>query len=238
LNRHENETPILRLTDGIWFDSGPVVWSIESLRLYQGQGVALIPDGPDPPIDPSGRLARILATLSTPEQGTVEILDENVNKLSYRDVQRLRVRLGFVQGYGGLLSNRTIRDNIALPVSVHGNLSIADEASRIDRCLDEFALDNVANLLPHNVDGATRWRACLARAMVLRPRWLVLEGIGDWEMDRGRGTAWSRFRDYRKTVDAAVAICLSRRNPEFEEWFGDEGGEIIKYSRLHDKGIA
>ena len=86
MNRHENETPILRLTDGIWLDTGPVVWSIESLRIYQGQGVALIPDGPDPPIDPSGRLARILASLSTPEQGTVEILDENVNKLSYRDV--------------------------------------------------------------------------------------------------------------------------------------------------------
>ena len=235
MNRRDNETPILRLTDGIWFDAGPVSWSIESMRLYEGQGVALIPDGPDPDIDPSGRLARILVSLSSPEKGTVEILGENVNKLSYRDVQRLRVRLGFVQGYGGLLSNRTIRENIALPVSVHGNLSIEDEESHIDHCLVGFALDNVANMFPHNVDGATRWRACLARAMVLRPRWLVLEGIGDWEMDRGRGTAWSRFRDYRKTVDAAVVICLSRRKPEIEDWFGDEGGKIIRYSHMQDK---
>ncbi len=176
MNQNDNATPILRLTDGIWFDTGPVTWSIESMRLYERQGVAFVPSGPDPAIDPSGRLARILVSLSTPEQGTVEILDENVNKLSYREVQRLRARLGFVQGYGGLLSNRTIRENIALPVSVHGNLSIEDEEIRIDRYLDEFALDNVANMFPHNVDGATRWRVCLARAMVLRPRWLVLEG--------------------------------------------------------------
>ena len=225
----EERGPVLRLTDGILFEAGPYSWRVEPLRIRLGEWVAFVPRGPDPVVDPAGPLARILASLMRPSRGTVEIDEKDVYRLAYRDVQRLRADLGFVQGYGGLLSNRTIRDIVALPLSVHGKLSMAEETRRVVDFLEVFALDQVGDLKPHDVDGATRWRACLARSLILSPRWVVMEGIGDWEMDRGRGVAWGRFREYRARKSSSGAICLSRKNPEFEAWFQSEGGIVVEY---------
>ena len=223
------ETPMLRLTDGLRFAAAPFSWTIDPLRVEPGQWVALVPGREEPVVDPAGVLSRILATLREPERGCVELLGLDVYRLDYLPRQRLRARIGFVQGYGGLLSNRTLRGNIALPVSVHGDLSADEEDARVADCLEHFALEPVCGMYPHEVDGATRWRACLARAMVLTPGWLVLEGIGDWEMDRGRGVAWTNIAHYRSRGDSAAAICLSRQNPAFEAWFQEQGGRVVRY---------
>jgi len=221
--------PILRLTDGIWFESGPHGWAIPPFRLGPGEWAALAPAGSDSVVDPSGPLARSLATLAPPSRGAVELLGRDVYKIPYLDLQHLRARLGFVQGYGGLLSNRTLRENIALPVSVHGGRSYIEEESYIDRVLGAYGLSPVAGLRPSDVDGATRWRACVARALVLEPAFVVLEGIGDWEMDRGSGVTWSRLREYRVRGTSAAVICLARQNPAFEAWFRGEGGATVPY---------
>lgn len=228
--------PILRLTDGLWFGAGPVRWSLDPLRVAAGSWVALVPGGDEPVVDPAGPLARILATLMDPMRGTVELMGHEVSKIEYRDKQMLRARLGFVQGYGGLLSNRTMRENIALPVSIHGGYTVAEEDQLVDDTLYGFALDLVSDRRPHEVDGATRWRTCVARALVLRPEWVVLEGIGDWEVDRGRGVAWTRFHEFHRRGKSAAAICLSRQNPAFEAWFEDQGGEVVRYfAKVRDR---
>jgi peptide/nickel transport system ATP-binding protein len=224
--------PVLRLTDGLHFRAGPFTWGVEPLRVEAGRWVALVPGREEPVVDPAGMLARILATLSEPERGCVELLGQDVYRLEYMPKQSLRARIGFVQGYGGLLSNRTLRENIALPLSVHGGLDHDEEEARIEDTVRRFALGAVAGVRPHEVDGATRWRACVARALVLSPGWLVLEGIGDWEMDRGRGVAWTNIDDYRRRGDSAAAICLSRQNPEFEAWFREQGGQVVRYERV------
>jgi predicted ABC-type transport system involved in lysophospholipase L1 biosynthesis ATPase subunit len=227
-----DQEPILRLTDGLWFDAGPVRWSLEPLRVEPGSWVALVPDGEDPVVDPAGPLARILTTLLEPTRGAVELLGHDVARLEYRHKQTLRSRLGFVQGYGGLLSNRTLAENIGLPVSIHSGYTVAEEHQLVEDTLFGFALDTVGDRRPHEVDGATRWRACVARALVLKPEWVVLEGIGDWEMDRGRGVAWTRFREFQRRGQSAAAICLSRQNPAFEAWFEEHGGTVVRYVAL------
>jgi hypothetical protein len=60
-----------------------------------------------------------------------------------------------------------------------------------------------------------------------------MEGIGNWEMDRGRSTAWKALMDRRHTSGMAVAVCLPRQNPGFETWFEKHGGTIVRYGRIH-----
>jgi len=130
-----------------------------------------------------------------------------------------------------LLSARTIRENVALPVAIHGKLSAEAEARHVSSILQEFGLGSVADKRPHDMDGATRWRACLARSVILEPQWLVLEGLGNWEMDGGRGTGWSRLMARLQNGMTACVICLPRENPGFEGWFADHGGQIVRYNR-------
>jgi predicted ABC-type transport system involved in lysophospholipase L1 biosynthesis ATPase subunit len=221
--------PVLRLTDGLRFFAGPFAWSVPPLRVEAGRWVALVPGREEPVVDPAGALARILVTLREPERGCVELLGHDVYRMDYLPRQRLRARIGFVQGYGGLLSNRTLRENVALPVSVHGGLDDDEEEARVGDLLERFGLEAVAGVRPHEVDGATRWRTCLARALALAPGWLVIEGIGDWEVDRGRGLSWTNLVDYRASGASAAAVCLSRQNGAFEAWFQEQGGQVVAY---------
>ncbi|MDJ0765073.1 MAG: ATP-binding cassette domain-containing protein [Myxococcota bacterium] len=222
---------ILKLVDGIWFDVGPDAWSIGSTKVFSGEWVAFVPDQKEAALDPSGPLAWILATMSEPLRGTVELLGEDIYRRDDRTRLRMRARIGFVHSYGGLISNRTVRENIALPVSIHAGLSARDEARQVTETLDTFGLTRVANLKPHEMDGSTRWRACLARALVLNPDWLVLEGIGNWEMDQGRGIGWTALRQRQETHPMATAICLPCPNPGFETWFAAHRGQIVRYNK-------
>jgi ABC-type ATPase involved in cell division len=169
--------------------------------------------------------------MAEPLRGVVRLFGQEIYRLDYRIRQRMRAQIGFVHGYGGLLSNRSIRDNIALPASVHGGLTAVDEEALVNRTLNDFALDRVGGLLPHDVDGGTRWRACLARALVLSPRWLVLEGLGNWEMDRGRGKGWTQLLARHRLGQMATVICLPRKNPGFQTWFAEHEGKIVHYAR-------
>ncbi len=119
-----------------------------------------------------------------------------------------------------------------MPASVHGGFDLVEEKRICDEILEDLKLQKIADRKPHEVDGYTRWRACMARAMILKPSWLVLEGIGDWEIDRGRGYAWRFLTGYHERNNAATVICLSRQNPEFEAWFKEQGGELIYYERV------
>jgi ABC-type methionine transport system ATPase subunit len=224
---------VLRLVDGLRFKSGPDTWAIEPLTIRHGDWVGLVPGGLEPVVDPSGPLSRIFATLLEPKLGSVELFGQNIYRLDYGTRQRLRARLGFVHGYGGLLANRNIRENISLPVSVHGHMTQEEETATVANSLMTFGLTEVQDMKPHEVDGASRWSACLARALVLKPEWLVLEGIGSWEMDRGRSMSWKSLMDHRN-AEKAVAICLPRQNPGFQTWFEQHGGRLIKYSRVDD----
>ncbi len=222
---------VLHMGDGLRFECGPDTWGIAPTTIHRSEWVAFVPSGLEPVVDPAGPLSRIIATLLEPGMGNVELLGHNVYRMEYGDRQRLRAKLGFVHGYGGLLANRNIRENITLPVSVHGNLSHGDEVAKVANILMAFGLTEVQEMHPHEVDGATRWTVCLARALVLKPRILILEGIGSWEMDRGRSMSWKSLLDYMST-DMAIVICLPRQNPGFQSWFEQRGGKLIKYNRM------
>lgn len=232
----EAKRNVLKIAGGLRFSVGPEIWSIEPMSISMGEWVALVPAGPEPVMDPAGPLGRVLATLEKPVDGNVEIFGFGIYDLDHGARQRLRARIGFVHGYGGLISNRSLRENIALPLSVHGGLGPKEEEERVEQSLRMFALESVADLNPHKTDGSTRWRACLARALILRPEWLVMEGMGNWEMDWGRSTGWTRLLERHREGEMATVICLSRKNAEFEAWFEWYGGVVVRYSRVEESG--
>ena len=223
--------PVLRLPHGLDVPAGRETWRVEPLTVARGEWVALVPVGEVPLLDPAASLARLLSTLHLAPGGRMELLGHDPGRVDYGVVRRLRARLGFVHRQGGLLSARALRENVGLPVSVHGSPDDRPEAAVVLEVLAAFELLRIADLRPHQVDGAIRWRACLARAMVRSPDWLVLEGLGDWELERGRGVAWSRLVDRREAGTGATAVCLRQRHAGFEAWFEEHGGRVVGYAR-------
>lgn len=220
----------LNLPSGLRFVAGSDQVVLEPLRVVAGEWLAITPSQDAVAESAAPPVARLLATLGEPLGGSIELFGKPLRGLPYAELQRLRPRLGFVPCRGGLLSNRTLAENITLPLSVHAGLSAPEEAARLARILEDHDLAHVAQRRPDEVDGATRFRACVARALALRPSWLVIEGRGDFAM--GGARSWQQLEAHRAAVPSALVACLRAPDPGFESWLQARGARVLRYHPL------
>jgi putative ABC transport system ATP-binding protein len=139
------------------------------LRIEPAEAVAIVgPSG-------SGKstLLGLLAGLDRPSEGSVlvsgvalEMLDEDGLALLRRD------QLGFVFQTFQLLSNLTARENVLLPLELHG---IAQARARCDALLERVGLGARGHHYPAQLSGGEQQRVAIARAFASKPRILLAD---------------------------------------------------------------
>ena len=226
------ESPVLAVSEALVFESGPSSWRVPELEVPSAGWLALVPEDPRPGDDPSYELSRIVATIRRPSQGRLRLLDQDVYALDANARQALRRQLGFVHRSGGLLSNMNIRDNVAMPVSVHARLAAEREHAHVSGLLDELELAGVANHLPHQLNEHDRWCCCLARALSLDPAWLVVEGMSAGSPEARLSAPWRALLRRRADYGLSMWVCLPAADAEYEAAFCDSGGTVVRYRRL------
>jgi phospholipid/cholesterol/gamma-HCH transport system ATP-binding protein len=120
-------------------------------------------------------LLRLVAGLSRPDRGSVQVAGEEVTKLSQRELFRVRQRIGMLFQGGALLDSMSVFDNVALPLREHTQLSEEDITAEVHRRLDAVALPGTAGLFPRHLSGGMLRRAALARAIVTDPEILLCD---------------------------------------------------------------
>lgn len=118
---------------------------------------------------------KLLAGLVQPQKGQYFINDMDVTDMSFEEFIPYRLRLGYAPDFGGLLSNRTLRENISLPVRYHKGDEYEEWRLWIDELIEGFGMGPYADQRPDAVTGAMRRAACVARALVLKPEVLLLD---------------------------------------------------------------
>ncbi|MCW4458310.1 methionine ABC transporter ATP-binding protein [Microbacterium sp. MPKO10] len=110
-------------------------------------------------------LLNVLDAVETPSAGRVLVEGTDPTELSARERRLLRRRIGMVfQGFN-LLSNRTVRQNIALPLK----LQRRRDPALIAELLDYVGLGDYADRYPAQLSGGQLQRVAIARALVTRP---------------------------------------------------------------------
>ncbi|MFS0867580.1 ATP-binding cassette domain-containing protein [Microbacterium sp. 179-B 1A2 NHS] len=109
--------------------------------------------------------------------GTVEVLGERVSGLDRSGRRTLRRQIGVVFQGVHLLGNRTVRQNVAVPLRLRpGRRSDrAAHAAAVDEMLRFVGLTERADAYPAQLSGGQRQRVGIARALVTRPRLLVCD---------------------------------------------------------------
>jgi cell division transport system ATP-binding protein len=119
-------------------------------------------------------LFRLIAAIEKPSRGTVLVSGQNVSALKPRGIPYLRRNLGLVFQDQKLLYDRSVIDNVMLPLMVTGQPG-RDAMRRARAALDKVGLLPRERALPVALSGGEQQRLCIARAVVNRPSILIAD---------------------------------------------------------------
>jgi len=109
-----------------------------------------------------------------PTKGQILIDSSNISLIGRGDVYKLRREIGIIFQDFKLLSNRTIYENVALPLLIRGERkSLIDK--RVNSSLSLVGLSHRRNYYPMHVSGGEQQRAAIARAIVANPKILIAD---------------------------------------------------------------
>src|SRR5687767_1756893 len=113
--------------------------------------------------------------LLEPDSGTVIVDGMEVPRLKRRELYELRARIGYVFQFAALFDSLTIGDNVAMGLRKQGTLDERQIEDRVNEALDLVDLPNVAPRFPAELSGGMRKRVGIARAIALRPKYLLYD---------------------------------------------------------------
>lgn len=147
-------------------------------------------------------LLKMLMLLERPTSGTLIIDGVNVTRYSNARIPGHRRRLGVVYQNHQLLMDRSVFDNVALPLQVAGHTS-KEIGRRVRAALDAVGLLEKEGNKPETLSGGEQQRVGVARAVVHKPKILLADeptGNLDPELSAEMMALFRRFQDVGVTV--------------------------------------
>ena len=112
--------------------------------------------------------------LLEPDSGGVVVDGETVHELDRPQLTALRARIGYVFQFAALLDSMTVRDNITLGLRRQG-LPEGEQHDRVAEALALVDLPGTEERYPAELSGGMRKRVGIARAIALRPRYILYD---------------------------------------------------------------
>jgi len=147
-------------------------------------------------------LLKLIALIERPTRGQVLFEGRNVGRLSDRAIPRHRRQIGMVFQDHKLLEDRTIFENVALPMIIAG-YSQREIRGRVRAALDHVGLSDKERSRPPMLSTGEQQRVGIARAVVARPKLLIADeptGNLDPELSLDIMNLFRRFNDVGVTM--------------------------------------
>ncbi len=121
-------------------------------------------------------LIKIIAGLLKPDSGTVHVLGKDVSQLEEKELNALRLQLGFSFQNSALYDSMSVMENLLFPLSRHRKqLSKADANHAVDSVLDAVGLLKAKRQMPSELSGGQKKRIGIARTLILQPRIMLYD---------------------------------------------------------------
>ncbi|MDA1276039.1 MAG: ATP-binding cassette domain-containing protein [Verrucomicrobia bacterium] len=114
-------------------------------------------------------LLKHIAGLMKPDRGRILVDGTDVTRASFRELEDIRSRFGFVFQNGALFDSMTVFDNVAFPLREKTRMTESKIADRVRHDLEQVGLGGAEEKYPSQLSGGMIKRAALARALVRDP---------------------------------------------------------------------
>ena len=120
-------------------------------------------------------LLRLIIGLAKPDAGSICIQGQEIAGLDLNEMNRLRVKMGFLFQHAALYDSLTVAQNVAFPLERHTTMSKGERSDRVNDLLSSVGMADDLNKMPGDISGGMQKRVGLARALALQPEILLLD---------------------------------------------------------------
>src|SRR5688572_18129914 len=153
------------------FGDSPVLMGID-LDVYRGENVAVLGrSGTGKSV-----LIKILIGLLKPDSGEVRVLGKNVPMLKSKELDALRLRMGFSFQNSALYDSMNIRKNLEFPLYMNfKKIGKKERLMQVEEVLEAVGLSHHINSMPADLSGGQKKRIGIARTLILRPEIMLYD---------------------------------------------------------------
>jgi phospholipid/cholesterol/gamma-HCH transport system ATP-binding protein len=121
-------------------------------------------------------LIKILAGLLKPDSGNVTMLGKQLNQLKSKELDELRLRMGFSFQNSALYDGMSVYDNLSFPLTMNvKHLSRKQVSDAVEEALDAVGLIDKIERNPEELSGGQRKRLGIARTLILKPEIMLYD---------------------------------------------------------------
>lgn len=142
-----------------------------SLEIFEGETLAIIGRSG------SGKtvLMKHIIGLMQPESGRVTVDGTDINRISYKELRRVRRQFGVLFQGGALFDSLSAFENVAFPLRTFTSMDEREIKKEVHICLEMVDLVDVGSKMPAELSGGMKKRVALARAVALKPRYILYD---------------------------------------------------------------
>jgi phospholipid/cholesterol/gamma-HCH transport system ATP-binding protein len=142
------------------------------LDLYRGENMVVLGKSG------SGKsvLIKIIIGLMRPDKGSIYVLNHDICKLNSSQLDKVRVKVGFLFQSNALYDSMTVRENLEFPLRRHWIKTTKEEVNRlVIEALTNVGLPHTVDMMPSELSGGMRKRVALARTLILKPEIILYD---------------------------------------------------------------
>jgi phospholipid/cholesterol/gamma-HCH transport system ATP-binding protein len=153
------------------FDDLQVLKGID-FNLFKGENVAILgKSGTGKSV-----LIKIIVGLLKPDKGEVMVLGQHVDQLKGKELNELRLRIGFSFQNSALYDSMNVRQNLAFPLIMNvKHLKKKEVDHAVEEVLEAVGLLDKLNQLQSDLSGGQRKRIGIARTLILKPEIMLYD---------------------------------------------------------------
>jgi phospholipid/cholesterol/gamma-HCH transport system ATP-binding protein len=120
-------------------------------------------------------LLKLLIGLQKADSGSIRIQGREIAALHFKELNQVRIKIGFLFQQAALYDSLSIEENVAFPLDRHSDLQSAERKERVRSLLETVGMEQHGKKLPSQISGGMKKRVGLARALALEPEIMLFD---------------------------------------------------------------